>query len=264
MRKTPEEVIDFVKGLWPEYTRPVLAWSGGKDSMVLLHMLRNAGINMPCVSFKDPWGPKRYAFQNMIEEAWDLSVHTYPPIFTSILQIDGPVAFSNQYSDGGKTMVLPMDPIEPKEGQDPNTFLCGYMDLLQRPFAAFNFPWDLVLVGQKADDFCPHWGPAKLKVDMLKQDPGAHYAFPLRYWDSDDVWNYIEQHKVPVNKDRYDVANRVEWEDRTYNSDYIPACTRCLDQRNDEKVFCPKLGKEINNMWDKVPRSTWRPDYFGE
>jgi 3'-phosphoadenosine 5'-phosphosulfate sulfotransferase (PAPS reductase)/FAD synthetase len=37
------------------FPRGMICWSGGKNSMVLLHIVREMGMNLPLIFFKEPW-----------------------------------------------------------------------------------------------------------------------------------------------------------------------------------------------------------------
>ena len=59
--------------------RGVMCWSGGKDSMVLLDIMREMGHHMPVVFFREPWHPAKYKFHDQIIRDWQLQVVTWHP-----------------------------------------------------------------------------------------------------------------------------------------------------------------------------------------
>jgi hypothetical protein len=68
-----------------------------------------------------------------------------------------------------------------------------------------------------------------------------------------------------MQADLYDVANRCEWPDKTFNSDWYSVCVRCVDKRTPgAKVYCPKMNREITNVSGAVAEFGYVPDYFGE
>jgi tRNA(Ile)-lysidine synthase TilS/MesJ len=49
-----EKTIELIRAGFSVPNRSALAWSGGKDSMVLFHILHTLGIKLPVVFFKEP------------------------------------------------------------------------------------------------------------------------------------------------------------------------------------------------------------------
>ena len=93
---------------------------------------------------------------------------------------------------------------------------------------------------------------------------GPDAIFPLNNWTDENIWDYIEEHNVPQQQDRYDVKNRTEWEDKRNNSDYAHVCIACCDKSNPVKsVMCPKLETQVCSMLDFVPYHDPKGVYFG-
>jgi len=244
------EVNDFLAKELSRYHKPVFYCSFGKDSTVLLHILRTSGRPLPPIVFyQDPWFPRKYDFARDLISAWNLEVYDYPPIRTSLAYGNGLAAFVNDYQSSPiTTTTVPKNIVEYEDGEDPDRYLCG-VHFVTRPVGTFKFPWDIVLIAHKNCDTDQICGPIPLEARLLYRDIGPDFIYPLDSWTHDDVWDYIEAFKVPYQKDRYDLSNRCEWEDKTYNSDYWHACIRCIDKRRaGEIVFCPKLKTRIQNM----------------
>jgi len=55
--------IENLKKVLPLYRRPAIMWSGGKDSMVLLHLLLERGMKMDVISFRDPLVSEQVRFR---------------------------------------------------------------------------------------------------------------------------------------------------------------------------------------------------------
>ena len=137
------------------------------------------------------------------------------------------------------------------------------MNFLIRPCGIFSYPWDSAFVAHKDVDDDPIFGPVPLHSKVVYRDEGPDYVFPIREWTHNDVWDYTEQFNVPFQADRYDLANRREWPDKEFNSDWYPTCFRCVDKRiSGQTVFCPKLKKELKNAADAAPEFGYKPDYF--
>lgn len=258
------EVSDFLAAELPNYSRPVLNCSFGKDSLVLLHLLKFLNLLPQIVFYRDPWFPKKYDFAHWLIAEWNLEVYDYPPLQTSMLYGKGIPAFVNEYQISEFTTVaVPKNIVEFQDGDQERDFLCG-VNFFTRPCGSFNYPWDVALVAHKDVDEDQIYGPVPLHTRVLYRDVGPDFIYPLKEWTHDDVWDYIESFDVPMQTDRYDVANRCEWPDKSTNSDYWPACIRCVDKRKEgETVFCPKFKINIENVSEGVREFTHQLDYFG-
>jgi hypothetical protein len=190
-------------------------------------------------------------------------VYDYPPIRTTMLYGKGIPAFVNEYLlSGNMTMALPKNIVEYEDGD--TEWLCG-LNFFTRPLGTIAFPWDVVLIGHKSCDEDQIYGKVPLKTNLVRRDSGPAYAFPLKDWTHDDVWDYTEENDVPVQASRYDQAHRTEWKSKYFSSDYFHACIRCVDaRRKGDTVFCPKFGRDLVNRSDEVAEFNWRPDYFKE
>jgi len=112
-------------------------------------------------------------------------------------------------------------------------------------------PWDLLVIGQKSAD-----EEGILGCDVVKGDIGKipRRFLSLREWTDKDIWDYIHDFKVPFQKDRYN-DDGTEFEDKTNNPDWLPACVRCVDRRR-KKAFvpCPRLGGiMVSSIASKAP-----------
>ena len=258
-----KETYLFISEILTKYKNPVLFCSFGKDSMVLLHLLLQKNIRIPIIYYRDAWFPKKNAFANRMIESYELEVHDYPPLRISLCTGKEMIALVSEYQSGrNSTIFVLKNTKEFKDGDNPDHFLCG-LNFLMRPCAAFNFPWDSGLVAHKDCDEDPIFGVVPLHSKIVFRDHGPDYVFPLKDWSHDDVWDYTERFKVPFQADRYDLANRREWPDKTYNSDYYEVCLRCVDKRiQGQMVWCPKLKMELKNCAGAAPEYGYQADYF--
>jgi 3'-phosphoadenosine 5'-phosphosulfate sulfotransferase (PAPS reductase)/FAD synthetase len=246
------------------YKRPALMCSFGKDSMVLLHLLREMGCNLPIVFHRDPWFPSKYAFAEAIIQDWQLEVHDYPPSAVTLWEKNDIVAFTNHYQIGPRRFLhLPKNILPPEEGKK---WLCGLREVLGRPTGAFNYPFDVAFIGHKSSDKDQMAGSVTLHTD-IKQNAGTapDGAFPLRHWTDADVWDYTERFNVPQQRDRYDVGGKCERSDKEHNSDYAHVCIACIDRREKAvSVQCPRLGMQVTNVSAEVPYTETCMSYYGE
>ena len=260
-----EHAKDLIAQAMREYRNPIAMSSFGKDSMVMLDILKSMGLKLPVLFHRQPFEPKKYVLANAVIEQEDYAVYDYPPTFTQIgKQPSGYMEIANRYQIGPKSFLwLAYVTREPVEGKP---FLCGFQDLYNRPFGGFAFPWDVCFIGHKDCDRDPLLGPIPLKADIHRNAQACDYVFPLRNLTDADVWEYIERFAVPYNDKRYDRANGYrEFEDITYNNDNFYICTRCLDRDGPKTVHCPKLGEDIVNIGGTLRYAELGlPDYIGK
>jgi 3'-phosphoadenosine 5'-phosphosulfate sulfotransferase (PAPS reductase)/FAD synthetase len=258
-----KETETFLEELFRTFQNPVFMNSFGKDSMVLLYLLKSMKRIPPVIFYEDSWFPRKYEFAHRIIASMNLEVYDYPPVRTSMLYGKGIPAFVNEYLlSGNMTMALPKNIQEYEDGD--TEWLCG-LNFFTRPLGTIAFPWDLVLIGHKSCDEDQIYGRVPLKTRLVTRGSGPAYAFPLKDWTHDDVWDYTEENDVPVQQSRYDQAHRTEWKSKYFSSDYFHACIRCVDKRRaGTEVSCPKLGHSLVNISDKVAEFNWKPDYFKE
>jgi len=243
-----------------------LMCSFGKDSMVLLDLIRNVlpRTNFLCgecpvqvIHHRNPWFPAKYEFADSIIKSWNLEVHEYLPIGTGVKCNDERLELVARYAFGTSGMDLPMNIEEPLPRRD---FACGLQWILRPTATSMRWNWKTVFVGHKSSDVDPYEGPVPLKHDAAKIG-NVNLVFPLRHWTDDDVWEYIETNHVPYDKRRY--AGRLETPNRWLNPDFLHACVKCCDPRNkDPEVMCPKLGKMVPNIGDKIQILDTRPNYI--
>lgn len=246
-----------------QYRRPCVLWSGGKDSMVLLHMLRDLYGDLPVVCYREPWMPEKQAFVNRVISEWGLTVWDYAPSAVALCKGNGRIDVIQHYQIGQTAMMLARgtEPLDEVAADGPtlgcgSTWLCGRDTFLSRPLGTFNFPWDAMFIGHKSSDVDPTSGGVPLAVDVMDTPGTAAAVYPLREWTDEDVFAYIERYGVPYDESRYLQLGPGDWtlsEDITANPDYYRTCLACCDPDAAPFVRCPKTGLEINNVSARVP-----------
>lgn len=254
----------LIRKIMDTYQKPICMSSFGKDSQVLLHLLKTMGIKLPLLFHREAFCPEKYEFANRIILEEGYTAYDYPPGFTMLDK--GPAGdfeVINHYQVGkNSTIRLGTGIKEPVEGKP---FLCGLEDLYNKPTGGFRFKWDVCLVGHKSSDIDPLMGPIPLRCDINKVSNGPDYAYPLRHFTDEDIWAYTEKHGVPFNDKRYNRDDGYkEFSDITYNPDYFHTCMRCIDKDSPAEVYCPKYKKTLVNISNTVDyEPVVKLDYIG-
>jgi hypothetical protein len=250
-----------------EFRNPAVMWSSGKDSMVLLYLLRarctGPRFPWPVIWHREPWGGEKYEFGERMVREWGLRIYDWAPAMVTLMEANGHVSLVNHYqvSGGMRTCALPIDIYEPKTFK--GDFVCGLKDVLHRPTGGFKYPWDVVLHGHKSSDVDPILGPVPLNQEIAFNEGAPAAAFPLASWTDADIWEYTARYGVPQQLDRYNQKDGTENPDRTRNPDYFAGCVRCIDRSQGKSVFCPKLKTTVNNISKQVAYTEpIRPDYI--
>lgn len=255
MQYKVDETLARIDRGFEKYPQGVVLWSGGKDSMVLLHLLRRLAIDLPVVFFREPWQPRKYAFQERMIREWDLIAYTWHPQRSAMQQNGDEYEVQNWYQLNDSLLTCPSGIIPPA---DDLPWACA-IDMLRRPKQSHLLIEDaqVAWVGHKRCDSDPILGgDAGTRVEARVMPDRMSLLYPMRDWTHDDVWQYIEDNQVPLDEARY-VKIEGKWQERKHmrhNADYVHACTACLDSRDiaDKVVYCPKLEMEIENNANKV------------
>lgn len=232
--------------------RPAVLWSSGKDSMALLHLVRQVQPQIPVILLREPYQPYRYAFAERIIAEWQLNeVHDLIPNASHVCTRNGVTRLIHSYRFGEHTLKLPVDLIE----LDGQPWVCG-LDVLGRPKGVSQTPWNLLLSGARSADADMLLGHMPLAAHVIKQPNFPEAAFPLRDWSDADLWAYLENEQVPVQENRYEraVDGWRERADKRGNPDYLAGCVRCLEPGKDQTVSCPQYGT-VNRVADTVART---------
>jgi 3'-phosphoadenosine 5'-phosphosulfate sulfotransferase (PAPS reductase)/FAD synthetase len=252
LEKTKELISLGIKN----HPNGIICWSGGKDSMVLLHIMLEMGHRFPLVFFKEPWQPWKYTFHDELIRKWGLIVYSWHPYHSAMQQEGDEFEVQNFYQANQNTLTCPTGIVPPS---DDLPFVCG-VDILQRPKqTSLELPhFDCMWIGHKGCDSDPILGGdcgARIQSRIM---PGkASVMFPLQHWTHEDVWAYIEENNVPYDTLRYEKVDGVwgEKPEKKFNMDYVHACTLCLDKREGaaKYVECPKHKMKIENISALVP-----------
>lgn len=253
-----QATIDKIDTALSRARRPAVLWSGGKDSTALLHLARKVMPDIEVIHFKLPFMSHKYQHHHRVQEQLKLTVHDWAPAQISLIHGNNRIDVCETYSLGEGFLKVARG-TEPYEFGKP--FTCG-KEWLMRPKGIVQNDFDVLLCGHKSCDEDPLTGKVPLQIDVKNIGPTTTIWFPLREWTDEDVAGYILQNQVPYDTNRYN-KDVVSKSDKHMNTDYAHACLACVDRRNSQFVYCPKLDMEVENIHERVIHEEPRFDYCG-
>lgn len=255
-----ERALSVVDLALSKHSRSAVMCSFGKDSMVLLHLVRRIA-DLPVIFHREALQGRRLSFAHRVIEEWDLSVHDFVPNRTEVYQSGEDLEVVNLYPFGAKTCYLPIRFTDPKPGEN---FACALNDVYNKPVGAYVYPWTCVFHGHKSSDVDALHGAVPINSDVVNQVDAPTTAFPLRHFTDSDIWEYTEREGIPIHHARYKKVSGVwqEREDKTHNHDFYAGCTACM-KLGGGPVPCPRLnGLTVSNIsaqlrWAEKPKPAY-------
>lgn len=264
-----DTTIERLTEWFEKFEQPVVMSSFGKDSMVMLFIIhRIMGKRLPVIYHGVPWRPWKNEWAQSIIKLWNLEVYDYLPLASGIKVKPDLIEIVHRYQMGPEphqAIDIPVNILPPngkvQVGPSDRSYECG-LNMLARPKGGVLYQWNLTLIGHKDCDIDQFDGHIPLKSDLVEIEGMSALGFPIKDWSDEEVWDFIEERRVPVQYGtRYMDRKEIDYKD--LNNDYIEACCACIDPRNPEKVHCPLVNREIDNVSDEVTRFVGRASYIG-
>lgn len=188
-----EEAISIIRDSYANSTNPVMMYSIGKDSSVMLHLARKAfypsNIPFPILHIDTKWKFKEMIkFREKVKKKYKLKLLTYTN--TKGLKLN-PQKDKN-YTDVMKTKAL-------KDALDKFKFDVVYGGA-RRDEEASRSKERVVSVREKGH----LWDPKSQRPEIWnlfnykKNDEQTLRVFPISNWTEFDIWNYIKQENIEI------------------------------------------------------------------
>lgn len=219
-----EEVRQQIRELLAASQSPAVLCSFGKDSLLLLALVREVRSDVPVIWFRDAATPETTKYARRLIREWNLNVYSYHPADVYLLADGEHTSLIQEYSFGEHQVPLVID-LEQGEA-------CSLAMFAERTPQLF-LPFDLLLTGFKdADD---HWlrGGAEMFQAGLRFGR-AQVVAPIRHLTDEQVRAALVELNIPYK----------ELDDR------ISVCTACMTGTEGE-VWCPLRRTHISReQWD--------------
>ncbi len=221
--------------------RPVVLCSFGKDSIVLLHLCLRIR-QVPVLFFRFAQFHEKHLHAYQVMKDWNLEVYDMWPESATYYQSGSFFEVLHAYPTGNQGHIHLFSGIRAYRETDAR-YLCAVQDLLHRPMATSEYPWDVTIHGHKGTDD-PELGASGAITHPVSQLGGTRLVVPFTDWTDEDIWAYIRHYNLPYDRQRYDA------QDETTSPDKYPTCYRCLDGAyRGALVPCPTLnGTLIPNV----------------
>ncbi len=196
LKDLESEAISIIRDGFSKSLNPVLMYSIGKDSSVLLHLARKAfypsPIPFPLLHIDTKWKFKEmYAFKEKIQKKLNIKIITYTNLEGRKKKID-PANNSSVHTDVMKTEAL-------KQAID-------------------HYKFDFIFGGARRDEEQSRskerivsvrerkhiWDPKNQRPELWnlfnfnKNQDQTFRIFPISNWTEQDIWDYILQEKIEI------------------------------------------------------------------
>lgn len=236
-----ENSLTLIRETLGRVERPVIGWSAGKDSQVLLYLIRQIMLDIPVIHLRGFPDPTKHAFADREIERLGLNMVELRPAGRDPIGRGDHVEVAEGYLVGGQKPFFALYyPIEAEPGHVPGPGSHCAVEKLQEPAGGFEaaLDFDCVFSGLRDRDGDQVHGQLRV-VDDIVESYGVLSVLPLRTWTEADIWAASELLGIPQNEARYKRG------DMTANADYYPMCTECLKPTEAASVICPKTDAPV-------------------
>ena len=212
------------------YKRPVLFWSSGLDSTLILALLREANAEFDIVQQRQFWTREQKKRADDLIKKWNLKVFSYAPSGVSFIGNENEISVVQTFVTNDVQFPMLSDVVE-------GTRCIADLDGLRLNKSPME--WDLVIVGSRADDRHYAFEGQVIPSEMWTVGKTTFYA-PL--FEKSREWVKAELTLRGLDAD--EVSD-------TENTGNISLCSNCLNGTED--VWCPRENAMIPPVqWDRT------------
>jgi phosphoadenosine phosphosulfate reductase len=149
--------------------KTAIAFTGGKDSLVMLHLIKSVYAKIPLVVYFGDTGqhfPEVYSFIDKTVKEWKIK------------------------------LVIGKPKISYQEVKGDRLRCCHALKTLPQQEAIRKYHWRAVMVAIRRDEQKTR---EREQYFSLRKDPDHVRVHPLLHWTEKDVWDFIKLNKLPVN-----------------------------------------------------------------
>jgi 3'-phosphoadenosine 5'-phosphosulfate sulfotransferase (PAPS reductase)/FAD synthetase len=230
-----DHVREMIREALAEAAAPVVACSFGKDSVLLLHLVREQCADVPVLWLRQDLLPDQRTFAERLIIEWDLTIYGVLPVDQYFVPAaNGRLSLIREYGFHGESFPVVVDVVHGDR--------CALKLAQRKAPMPVEFPFDLVFTGFKESDSHPLLGclawPERATIG------GAKVCAPLRNMTDEMIWQATLDLSLPYNQAKYDDHREQA------DPDCVVACTNCLD--GPARVYCPDEQREILGFaWDR-------------
>ncbi len=230
-----------IEDVFNRFSRPVVVWSAGKDSTVVLHLVKkyveNTGVNMPPALFLDHGQhyDETFSMLDSVSKDWGFRVVVAKNDDFINKVRDGKVMVSDLNTENMKELEkigLNGDTIQYNLDSETGNHLLKTVPMKN---AIRKYRFDALFVGVRWDENLAR----SSEVFLSKRNDPEHFrVHPILTFTEKDVWAYIFKYKLPIHP--------------LYYKGY-----RSIDGKNDSKPISdkPAWEQDLENTSERAGRS---------
>lgn len=212
---------------------PVLFWSGGRDSSLLLFLILGILPSIPVIQFRTDWRKEQKVYSDDLIAEKDLSVISFQPVDRSVLPSGENFVLVDDYLINGERFPVIRDIVHSDD-------FCT-LDYSKKTTNDFPFVYDLAIVGWKKSDKQEVLGETVLPRNIRVGT--TDFFAPLFDYTDEEVQAMCDELKIKLS------GFYADGDERKDTGNFV-GCCNCF--KDEEKVFCPKEQKEIHShKWNK-------------